>query len=74
MLIRAIVGNQIKMLNTAAKQSPGKDANTFMLITAEDGEKKRGAGGGKGFAGCRSAQSACEGGVREWELRGREIK
>lgn len=41
MLIRAIVGNQIKMLNTAAKQSPGKDANTFMLITAEDGEKKR---------------------------------
>lgn len=44
MLIGAIVGNQIKMLNTAAKQSPGKDANTFMLITrvgGKDGEKNR---------------------------------
>lgn len=44
MLIRAIVGNQIKMLNTAAKQSPGTDANTFMLITREegkDGEKNK---------------------------------
>lgn len=39
MLIRAIVGNQIKMLNTAAKQSPGKDANAFMLITQGGGEK-----------------------------------
>lgn len=36
MLIRAIVRNQIKMLNTAAKQSPGKDANTFMLITEDE--------------------------------------
>lgn len=36
MLIRAIVENQIKMLNTAAKQSPGKEANTFMLITKEE--------------------------------------
>lgn len=43
MLIRPIVGNQIKMLNTAAKQSPGKDANTVMQIAREegkDGEKK----------------------------------
>lgn len=24
------------MLNTAAKQSPGKDANTFMLIAKEE--------------------------------------
>lgn len=39
MLIRAVVGNQIKMLNTAAKQSPGKDANTFMLI--KRGKEKR---------------------------------
>lgn len=40
MLIRAVVGNQIKMLNTAAKQSPGKDANTFMLIKrGKDGEE-----------------------------------
>lgn len=39
MLIGAIVGNQIKMLNTAAKQSPGKDANSFMLIT-QVGRKK----------------------------------
>lgn len=39
MLIRPIVGNQIKMLNTAAKQSPGKDANTFMQITQEEGKK-----------------------------------
>lgn len=42
MLIRAVVGNQIKMLNTAAKQSPGKDANTFMLIKrGKDGERER---------------------------------
>lgn len=26
------------MLNTAAKQSPGKDANAFMLITRERGK------------------------------------
>lgn len=42
MLIRAVVGNQIKMLNTAAKQSPGKDANTFMLIErGKDGEREK---------------------------------
>lgn len=43
MLIRAIAGNQIKMLNTAAKQSPGYDANTFMIIMQEgkNGEKNR---------------------------------
>lgn len=42
MLIRAVVGNQIKMLNTAAKQSPGKDANTFMLIKrGKDGEREK---------------------------------
>lgn len=44
MLIRPIVGNHIKMLNTAAKQSPGIDADTFMQITQEeekDGEKNK---------------------------------
>ncbi len=69
MLIMANVGNWIKMLNTAAKQSPGKDANTFMLITEEereDGEKNR-------KKGCWSAQSASEA-DGEWEPRGREIK
>lgn len=40
MLIRAIVENQIKMLNTAAKQSPGKDANTFILIAREKMERE----------------------------------
>lgn len=47
MLIRAIVENQIKMLNTAAKQSPGTEANTFMLITKEerkDGESRENQG------------------------------
>lgn len=34
------MGNQIKMLNTADKQSPGKDANTFMQIL--QGEVKDG--------------------------------
>ena len=33
------------MLNTAAKQSPGKDANTFMLIT--EGAEEKGWRGGK---------------------------
>lgn len=62
MLIRAIVGNQIKMLNTAAKQSPGKDANTFMLITQDGGkrwreiEKKA-----ESRQGCRWTLSASEG-------------
>lgn len=43
MLIRAIVGSQIKMLK-AAKQSPGQDANIFMLIPWDegiDGEKNK---------------------------------
>lgn len=63
MLIRAIVGNQIKMLNTAAKQSPGKDANTFMLITQEGGkrwrEKERAdrAAGGQASGSCEGERS-----------------
>lgn len=38
------------MLNTAAKQSPGKDANTFMLIKRG---KRWGGGGGEGMAADR---------------------
>lgn len=62
MLIRAVVGNQIKMLNTAAKQSPGKDANTFMLI-------KRGKDGEEMAADRLSQQLRVE-----REMRGRERK
>lgn len=60
MLIGAIVGNQIKMLNTAAKQSPGKDANSFMLITqvgGKDGEQNgMNRGEGKKRAARRHSQ------------------
>lgn len=59
--------NEIKMLNTAAKQSPGRDAHTFMLIS-EEGEKKeeRKMEKWREEKDCRSTQSASEGdGERE---------
>lgn len=72
MLIRAIVENQIKMLNTAAKQSPGTDVCTFMLITREERKKIERIEGTR-RRGCRSAKSACEG-DGESKLRLRVIK
>lgn len=66
--------NQIKMLNTAAKQSPGRDAHTFMLITKEgDKKKERKTKKGREERDCRSAPAVSEG-DGERKLSGREIK